>query len=179
MRRHHDPADRDLLRRAAQDLRAGLRRPGGAVRRADHARDDRPARPAHDRHPVHRPPDPELTPTSRDDAANILAAHEEIRGTIELQDHRRRRRQGRCRHAGRRARPQGAAGARHHGPSHQDADHQHRRSAAEGHRRGPEEPVHARAAVEGRAGEHRRRAAHQGPAGGAVARRLGRGRSST
>src|SRR6266446_3530401 len=26
-----------------------------------------------------------LTPTSRDDAANILAAHEEIRGTIQLQ----------------------------------------------------------------------------------------------
>ena len=25
-----------------------------------------------------------LTPTKRDDAANILAAHEEIRGTIEL-----------------------------------------------------------------------------------------------
>ena len=68
-----------------------------------------------------------LTPTKRDDAANILAAHEEIRGTIQLQDHRRRRRQGRCGHARRRARSQEPAGARHHGPSHQDADDRHRR----------------------------------------------------
>ena len=45
----HDAADRRLLRGAAQDLRAGLRRPRGAVRGADHARDDRPAQPAHRR----------------------------------------------------------------------------------------------------------------------------------
>ena len=51
-----------------------------------------------------------LTPTKADDEANILAAHEEIRGTIELQTKEGAVGAPRRRHAGRRARPARSAG---------------------------------------------------------------------
>ena len=94
-------------------------------------------------------------------------------------NHRRRRRQGRCGDARRRARSAQPAGARHHGPSHQDADDRHRRSPREGGRRGAEKPAHPHPPVEGRAREHRRRRAHQGPAGRACAAWAGTCPSST
>ena len=53
--------------------------------------------PDHGGHRIHRAPDPEVDAEQADDEANILAAHEEIRGTIELQTKEGLRGQGRRR----------------------------------------------------------------------------------
>jgi Mg2+/Co2+ transporter CorB len=62
-----------------------------------------------------------LTPSKSDDAANILAAHEEIRGTIELstKDGAVARR---CQYAWRRAGSARPASARHHGAPDQNGN---------------------------------------------------------
>ena len=115
-----------------------------------------------------------LTPTRRDDAANILEAHEEIRGAIDLKT-------------------RGGAFAKRDAAmlggvldlrSLQVQDIMvHRTKMQTINVDDPPEKVvdevlksqHTRMPlVEGRAGEHRRSAAHQGPAAGARAHRLGR-----
>ena len=107
-----------------------------------------------------------LTPSKRDDAANILAAHEEIRGTIELQ------KQG-----GGVAKTDAAMlGGVLDLKDLQVLDimvhrtkmetRQRRRSAAEDHRCRCSNGQYSRMPVwRDEPGEHRRRAAHQGPAG--------------
>ena len=92
-----------------------------------------------------------------DMGADVLAAHEEIRGAVEyhhsegLVESRDRR------DAGRRARPRRADGRRRDGAPAPDRHARRRRHAPPSIvERGAEEPLHAPAALSRRAGEHRR-----------------------
>ena len=113
-------------------------------------------------------------------STDVLAAHEEIRGAVEyhhsegLVESRDRR------DAGRRAGPGRADGRRRDGPPHarsscSTSTCRRARSSTEA----LESPLHPPAALSRRAGEHRRRAARQGPAARAIAAAGGRIDSST
>ena len=162
-----DAADRHFRRCSAEDLCARLFGPRGARHCTGHARRHLRSDAGHEGDRVRRAPALEA-----DAHQGRRRSQYSRRARGNPRHHRpagqgRRRHQGSSRNARRRARSARSAGRRHHGAPHQDGHHLRRRPAGKDRRRDPEEPEFARADLEGRARKHRRRAAYQGPAGGA------------
>ena len=162
---HVGPGDR--LRRGAAEDRWPSPRP--RRRRSSSPRPDVvggvAVRAARHRHRAHRASScccPSGSASAR--TTPILSASEEIRGQVDLLHKEGGVAKVRARHARRPARPRGPHGLGGHGPPHQDA-HDQRGSLLGGDRaRGARLALYAPAALARQPGEHRRRAARQGPA---------------